>query len=118
MGMNYPKDMEVEMTFLRTEEGGRSTPAFSNYRPQFYYAGNDYGATFTFLETESANPGQTVRACLCVSAPDFLFGKINEKAEFLVREGFRIVAKGKVLKLLELEKNAAEAVKRKSKKST
>jgi translation elongation factor EF-Tu-like GTPase len=114
---DYPKDLEVEMTFLRTEEGGRSTPAYSNYRPQFYYAGNDYGATFTLIDIDSANPGQTVRACLCVSAPDFLFGKIKEDSEFLVREGGRIVAKGRVLKILELEKNALEAAKRKAQKS-
>jgi translation elongation factor EF-Tu-like GTPase len=114
---DYPKDFEVEMTFLRTEEGGRSTPAYSNYRPQFYYAGNDYGATFTLIETESANPGQTVRAYLCVSAPDFLFGRIEENAEFLVREGSRIVAKGRILKILELEKNALEVAKRKAQKS-
>jgi translation elongation factor EF-Tu-like GTPase len=109
--------MEVEITFLRAEEGGRSTPAYANYRPQFYYGGNDYGSAFTRIETESVNPGQTARAYLCVSAPDFLSGKINENSEFLVREGSRIVAKGRVLKILELEKNAAEAVKRKARKA-
>ncbi len=36
---SYPPDIEAEITFVPTEQGGRKTPAFSGYRPQFYYDG-------------------------------------------------------------------------------
>jgi translation elongation factor EF-Tu-like GTPase len=113
---NYPKDIEVEMTFLRAEEGGRLTPAYSGYRPQFYYDGIDSAALHTYIDTDVVNPGQTVRAYISFFSPDFHFGKIKENMEFLVREGSRTVAKGRVIKILELEKSATEAVKRKAAK--
>jgi hypothetical protein len=37
----------VDGTFLRTEEGGKTRPAFSGYRPQFYYEGEDWDAEHT-----------------------------------------------------------------------
>ena len=109
------RDIEVEMTFLRADEGGRSTPCYSGYRPQFYYDGRDSDAQHTYIDTEMVNPGQTVRAYLSFFRPDYHFGKVKENMEFLIREGSRTVAKGKVLKILDLEKSAAEAVKKKQK---
>ncbi|MES1180412.1 MAG: elongation factor Tu [Verrucomicrobiota bacterium] len=110
------KDIEVEMTFLRPEEGGRSTPCYTGYRPQFYYDGIDSDAIHTYIDTEVVNPGQTVRAYLTFFVPDYHLGKVKENMEFFVREGSRTVAKGRVIKILELEKSAAEALKRKAQK--
>lgn len=114
---NYPKDIEVEMTFLLPEEGGRSTPAYSGYCLQFYYDGIDSAPLNTYIDTGAVNPRQTVRASISFFSPDFHFGKIKEKMEFLVREDSRTVAKGRVLTILELEKSAAEEVKRKTQKT-
>jgi len=40
--------MEVEVTFLPMEHGGRRGPAFNDYRPQFYYAGHDWDAAHEY----------------------------------------------------------------------
>jgi hypothetical protein len=41
--VNDLQDIEVAMTFVRTEDGGRKNPVFSGYRPQFYYDGKNWG---------------------------------------------------------------------------
>lgn len=58
----FAKDIEVEITFLPTEAGGRKGPAFSGYRPQFYYDGHDWDAHQIYPDVEQASPGDTVRA--------------------------------------------------------
>ena len=109
-----PKDIEVEMTFLRTEEGGRQHPMFSGYQPQFYYDGTDSSARHNYIDVKVVCPGQTVRAYLTFLSPDYHVGKISVGMEFLVREGARTIARGRILEILELEKSAAEAVRRKT----
>jgi translation elongation factor EF-Tu-like GTPase len=104
--MAYAKDIEVEMTFLTSEEGGRRTPARQGYRPQFYYDGHDWDAAHTYIGTDEVLPGQTVRAYLSFLSPDLQVGRINPGLEFLIREGSRTVARGRVLQVLELEKSA------------
>jgi translation elongation factor EF-Tu-like GTPase len=42
--MRIPHDIEATVYFLKTAEGGRVGPAFSDYRPQFYYDGHDWDA--------------------------------------------------------------------------
>jgi translation elongation factor EF-Tu-like GTPase len=110
-------DVEVEITFLTTEEGGRKGPAFSNYRPQFYYDGHDWDAVHTYPSVEAVYPGQTVIAHLCFLSPQYHVGKLYPGKEFLLREGQRIVGHGKVTKILDLEKSAKEAEAREAKKS-
>ena len=105
--MSDIEDIEVVMTFLRTEEGGRTRPAFSGYCPQFYYDGEDCDARYTFLGVEQVNPGDTVTAQLKFVSPQYHVGKIAVGMEFLVREGNRTVATGRVTKILHLEENAA-----------
>lgn len=101
------QDIEVVMTFLRTDEGGRKMPIFSGYRPQFYYAGGEGDAQHTYLGVEQVNPGDTVTAQLMFYRPQNHVGKIAVGIEFLIREGDRTVATGKVTKILNLEQNAA-----------
>src|SRR4051812_44874783 len=104
--MAYAKDIEVEMTFLTAEEGGRHTPARQGYRPQFYYDGQDWDAAHTYIGTDEVLPGQTVRAYLTFVSPDRQVGRIHPGLEFLIREGSRTVARGRVLQVLELEQSA------------
>jgi len=101
------QDIEVVMTFLRTEEGGKTRPAFSGYRPQFHYQGEDWDAQHTYIGVEQVNPGDTVTAQLRFYRPQFHVGKIAVGMEFSIREGKRTVAKGRVTKILHLEENAA-----------
>jgi translation elongation factor EF-Tu-like GTPase len=100
------RDVEVELYFLRTEDGGRSAPAFSGYRPQFYYLGQDCDAQHEYPDVERVMPGDLVRAYLWFAAPAFHVGRVSEGMPFLIREGARTVAYGVVRKLVDLEESA------------
>ena len=102
----YPPDIEAEITFVPSEQGGRSTPAFSGYRPQFYYDGHDWDADQEYPDVESALPGQTVRVLLRFASPDAHVGPVRPGMEFQVREGARVVALGRVTKILHLDESA------------
>ncbi len=111
------KDVEVEITFLTTEEGGRKGPAFSGYRPQFYYDGHDWDAVHTYIgEVEPVYPGQTVLAYLSFLSPQYHVGKLYSGKEFLLREDQRVIGRGRVTKIIDLEKSAKEAVAREAKR--
>jgi len=102
----YPPDIEAEITFVPTEQGGRKTPAFSGYRPQFYYDEQDFDADQEYPDVESVLPGQTVRALLRFLSPDAHVGRVHRGLEFQVRESARVVAHGRVTKILHLEESA------------
>lgn len=102
-----PKDIEVEIEFLRHEHGGRETPAFSGYRPQFFYNGNDWDAVHKYIGTETVAPGERVKAYLAFLSPQEHEGKVYPSMPFLVREGNRAVGFGTVLKIIDLPKSAA-----------
>ena len=104
----YTPDIEVQITFLSTEEGGRRTPARTGYRPQFYYDGKDWDAIHTYPDNELVHPGQSVRAFLTFLSPEYHVGKLWPGKIFQCREGQRVVANGVVLKIVELEKSAAK----------
>jgi hypothetical protein len=97
------------MTFLRTEEGGRTRPVYSGYRPQFYYQDQEGDAQHTYVGIEQVNPGDTVTAQLKFYSPQNHVGKITVGTEFQIREGQRPVATGHVTKILHLEDNAVNA---------
>jgi translation elongation factor EF-Tu-like GTPase len=109
--INLLQDIEVEMTCLRTKDGGRRSHVFSGYRPQFFYQGEDWDAQQTYIGVERVSPGDTVTAQLKFASPQYHFGKIIAGMMFEIREGSRTVAKGRVTKILILEDNAAKAVK-------
>ncbi len=106
------QDIEVVMAFLRTEDGGKTRLAFSGYRPQFHYQGEDWDAQHTYVDVKQVNPGDAVTAQLKFLSPQFHAGKIAVGTEFEIREGKRTVATGRVTKILHLEENAAVAAKR------
>ena len=111
----WAKDIEAEITLLTTEEGGRQGPAFSGYRPQFYYDGHDWDAVHSYIGVESVYPGQTVMAYLSFVSPQYHVGKLYPDKEFLLRKGQRVVGKGRVTKILELEESAKKAEEREAK---
>lgn len=115
MNPDYPPDIEAKITFLKTEEGGRSSPAFSGYRPQFYYNGMNYAAHHHYPNVSEVNPGQTVTTLLWFGAPQFHFEKIYVGMEFEIREGVKVVGNGIVTKILNLEKSAKQEIEREKK---
>ncbi len=111
--MPVPHDIEAEIYFLPPEHGGRSTAAFSDYRPQFYYEGRDWDAPHEYPDVEKVNPGEKVRAFLGFLSPQEHVGRVYPGMAFLVREGNRTVGYGVVKKIVDLEKSAANAVQKK-----
>jgi translation elongation factor EF-Tu-like GTPase len=107
--MNTPRDIEAEIYFLTSAEGGRNKPAFNDYRPQFFYDGHDWDARHLYPDVKQVNPGETVRAYLGFLSPQEHYGKVYVGMEFLIREGSRTVAKGKITSIPELEQSAKRA---------
>ena len=89
-------DFEAEVYILQKEEGGRHTPCFSNYRPQFYFSTTDVTGTITLPEgKEMVLPGDNVRITVQLIAPI----AVSEGRRFAIREGGRTVGAGVVSKI-------------------
>jgi len=81
-------------------------PAFSGYRPQFYYEGQDWDAEHEYPDANSVVPGQTVRAFLRFFSPDKHLGRVHVGMEFQIRDGARVVGHGHITKVMNLEDSA------------
>ena len=87
---------EAQVYVLTKEEGGRHTPFFSNYRPQFYFRTTDVTGVVTLPEgTEMVMPGDNVTMNVELIAPIAL----EEGTQFSIREGGRTVGAGMVTKI-------------------
>jgi elongation factor Tu len=89
---------EAETYILTKDEGGRHTPFFSNYRPQFYFRTTDITGTIELPEgTEMVMPGDNVNMIVNLIAPIAM----DEGLRFAIREGGRTVGAGVVAKIFE-----------------
>jgi len=89
---------EAEAYILTKEEGGRHTPFFANYRPQFYFRTTDVTGTVTLPEgTEMVMPGDNLKFTVTLINPIAM----EEKLRFAIREGGRTVGAGVVSKIIE-----------------
>jgi elongation factor Tu len=89
---------EAEVYILTKEEGGRHTPFFANYRPQFYFRTTDVTGTVQLPEgTEMVMPGDNLKFVVELIAPIAM----EEKLRFAIREGGRTVGSGVVSKILK-----------------
>jgi len=92
------KKFQAEVYVLTKEEGGRHTPFFNNYRPQFYFRTTDVtGATKLLGGAEMVMPGDNVTMEVELMSPIAM----EEKLRFAVREGGKTVGSGVVVKILE-----------------
>jgi len=88
----------AEVYVLTKEEGGRHTPFFKNYRPQFYFRTTDVTGSVTLQEgTEMVMPGDNVKINVELIAPIAM----EEGLRFAIREGGRTVGAGVVSKVLK-----------------
>jgi elongation factor Tu len=88
---------EAEVYILTKEEGGRHTPFFKNYRPQFYFRTTDVtGSVELAAGTEMVMPGDNVKITVELIAPIAM----EEGLRFAIREGGRTVGAGVVSKVL------------------
>jgi elongation factor Tu len=89
---------EAEVYVLSKEEGGRHTPFFANYRPQFYFRTTDVtGAVELPAGTEMVMPGDNSKLVVKLIKP----GGVEEGLRFAIREGGRTVGAGVVAKIIE-----------------
>ncbi|WP_459943316.1 EF-Tu C-terminal domain-related protein, partial [Deferrisoma palaeochoriense] len=90
------RNFEGEVYVLTKEEGGRHTPFFNGYRPQFYFRTTDVTGTVTLPEgVEMVMPGDNVRITVNLITPIAM----EEGLRFAIREGGRTVGAGVVTKI-------------------
>ncbi len=89
---------ETEIYVLSKDEGGRHTPFFNNYRPQFYFRTTDVTGAMELPEgTEMVMPGDNIKVTVKLIAPIAM----EEGLRFAIREGGRTVGAGVVSKIIE-----------------
>jgi elongation factor Tu len=92
------KKFKAEAYILTKEEGGRHTPFFSNYRPQFYFRTTDVTGVVTLpAGTEMVAPGDNIAVEVELVSPIAM----EEKVRFAIREGGRTVGAGVVTSIVE-----------------
>jgi elongation factor Tu len=92
------KKFMAEAYILTKEEGGRHTPFFTNYRPQFYFRTTDVTGIVTLPEgTEMVMPGDNITVVVELIVPIAM----EEKLRFAIREGGRTVGAGIVASIVE-----------------
>jgi elongation factor Tu len=92
------KKFQAEAYILTKEEGGRHTPFFTNYRPQFYFRTTDVTGIVSLAEgTEMVMPGDNVTVDVELIVPIAM----EEKLRFAIREGGRTVGAGVVVSIKE-----------------
>ena len=91
-------EFEGEVYVLTKEEGGRHTPFFKGYKPQFYFKTTDITGDVTLPEgTEMVMPGDTVNFVIKLIVPVAM----EEKQRFAIREGGRTVGAGVITKIIK-----------------
>ena len=96
--VNPHTDFTAEVYILTKEEGGRHTPFFGNYRPQFYFRTTDVTGIVTLPEgTEMVMPGDNLNINVQLIVPIAM----EEKLRFAIREGGRTVGSGVVASILK-----------------
>jgi elongation factor Tu len=91
-------EFTAQVYVLSKEEGGRHTPFFNNYRPQFYFRTTDVTGEVSLPEgTEMAMPGDNTEMTVKLIQPIAM----TEGLRFAIREGGRTVGAGRVIKILK-----------------
>jgi elongation factor Tu len=88
---------EAEVYCLSKDEGGRHTPFFSGYRPQFYFRTTDVTGTANLVDAEMCMPGDNVKISVELHKPIAM----DDGVRFAIREGGRTVGSGVVTKIIE-----------------
>ncbi|MGA8992774.1 MAG: elongation factor Tu, partial [Nocardioidaceae bacterium] len=89
-------NFDASVYILSKEEGGRHTPFFNNYRPQFYFRTTDVTGVVTLPEgTEMVMPGDNTEMAVELIQPVAM----DEGLRFAIREGGRTVGAGRVTKI-------------------
>ena len=96
--VNCHKKFTAQVYVLTKDEGGRHTPFFNNYRPQFYFRTTDVTGVINLPEgTEMCMPGDNVEMTIDMIHPVAM----EQGLTFAIREGGRTVGSGRVASILE-----------------
>ena len=87
----------AEVYVLSKDEGGRHTPFFSNYRPQFYFRTTDVTGTADLVGAEMCMPGDNVEISVELIMPIAM----DQHMRFAIREGGRTVGAGRITEIIE-----------------
>ena len=100
--MNNDFDFIATLKYNTYDEGGRSSPAKSGYRPQlcFDFEKNSTSGRQIFIDKEWVAPGETIDAEITMLSPQLFESKLHEGLEFKFCEGRVIVGSGTILKIL------------------
>jgi elongation factor Tu len=88
---------EGEVYVLTKEEGGRATPFFSGYRPQFYFRTTDVTGNIKLEGAEMCMPGDNIKMTVELITPIAM----EDGVRFAIREGGRTIGAGVVTKVVE-----------------
>ena len=88
---------KAQVYALTKEEGGRHTPFFSGYRPQFYFRTTDVTGSADLVGAEMCMPGDNVEVTVQLHTPIAM----DETLKFAIREGGRTVGAGRVTEIIE-----------------
>lgn len=91
------KKFEAEIYCLSKDEGGRHTPFFSGYRPQFYFRTTDVTGSAKLVNAEMCMPGDNVKVEVELQKPIAM----DDGVRFAIREGGKTVGSGVVTKIIE-----------------
>ena len=91
-------EFEGQVYILSKDEGGRHTPFFNNYRPQFYFRTTDVTGVISLPDgVEMVKPGDNIEIAVELIAPIAM----EKGLRFAIREGGRTVGAGRVTKILK-----------------
>lgn len=95
-------DFLAELRFLSAEEGGRSTPAHSGYRPDVRFSFSSFMTCGRqiYLGRDSVNPGNVVNAYIKIISVEVFKNSLQKGTEFKFLEGARIIGHGKILEVM------------------
>ncbi|GGG30805.1 hypothetical protein GCM10011344_34680 [Dokdonia pacifica] len=99
-------DFIAELEFLTSEQGGRNTPAHSNYRPhiefenypEYLTSGNQ-----TYIGKENVEPGEKVKAKIAILGTEYFSKRLYDNMKFKFCEGSRIIGFGKIIEIINTD---------------
>jgi len=94
-------DFIAELNYLTTEQGGRKTPAMSNYRPQIKFGFDEMQTSGQqiFIDRKIVFPGDTVDAEIKISSTEHFANKLTEGMRFEFLEGSILIGTGKIKRI-------------------
>jgi elongation factor Tu len=95
--MSSMRAIAVRIYFLGPEEGGRSTPIFSGYRPALYFGEKQTDGAIILPSGTRVQPGTACDVVIKLLHPEHLGEALHPMAAFEAREGTRVIGRGKVL---------------------